>query len=303
MTRHARACGTRRGNSLVALAALGLFWASFQAVPARAQEGSGAPDARHIAESSIAVTRRHWQARLGYTYTERDESRRLDLKGQVHSEDVDVSRRIVVNGVPFELLVERNGRPPSPAEERLQQEKIERLKQETAEHRGERLRREAEENTSLVEEIPKAFDFRLIGEDTVNGRPAWVLQATPHPGYQPHGKYGRMFPKVEGRLWVDKIDLGWVKVDGQVTQSFSLGLFLARVLAGSRITMEQTRVDEGLWMPAHVEVRAAAKILFLKSLVIERVVMYSEYSLPRADATAAASGSPGNAVSGSERGR
>jgi hypothetical protein len=53
-----------------------------------------------------------------------------------------------------------------------------------------------------------------------------------------------MFSKVAGKLWVDKEDFGWVKVDGYVIQPFSLGLFFARVLRGSHITMEQTRVDE-----------------------------------------------------------
>jgi len=41
-----------------------------------------------------------------------------------------------------------------------------------------------------------------------------VLHATPHPGYQAHGKYGKMFSKVEGKLWVDKQNFGWIKVDG-----------------------------------------------------------------------------------------
>lgn len=89
-----------------------------------------------------------------------------------------------------------------------------------------------------------------------------------------------MFSKVAGKLWVDKRDFGWIKVDGYVTQPFSMGLFFARVLRGSRITMEQQYVNEGLWMPEHVEVRAAAKILFIKSLVIDRVLTYSEYSPP-----------------------
>jgi hypothetical protein len=73
-----------------------------------------------------------------------------------------------------------------------------------------------------------------------------------------------------------------MKADAQVTQPFSLGLFVARVLGGSRITMEQTRVDDRIWMPEHVEVRAAAKIFFVRSLVIERALTYSEYRLPQA---------------------
>ena len=125
-----------------------------------------------------------------------------------------------------------------------------------------------------------------MGEEVVNGRPAYVLQATPHPGYRSQGKYGKMFAKVEGKLWIDKQNLGWIKVDGQVIQPFSMGLFVARVLRGSHITLEQTRVDDEIWVPKHVEVRAAAKIFFVKSLVVERVLTYSEYRLAEAGAPA-----------------
>jgi hypothetical protein len=88
--------------------------------------------------------------------------------------------------------------------------------------------------------VLEAFDFHLIGEEIVGGRPAYVLHATPHPGYHAHGKYAKMFSKVEGKLWVDKQDFGWIKVDGQVTQSFSIGLILARVERGSSYLQEKT---------------------------------------------------------------
>jgi hypothetical protein len=183
--------------------------------------------------------------------------------------------------------VEHNGQPPPATEERKQKEKLERLQRETPEGRAERLRKEEEETASLVGEIPKAFDFELIGEEIVDGRQAYVLQATPHPGYQAQGKYGKMFSKLEGKLWVDKQDLGWIKADGEVIQPFSIGLFLARVLRGSHITLEQTRVDGGIWMPQHIGIRAAAKIFFFKSLVIDRVQTYSDYRLAEAGVSAA----------------
>jgi hypothetical protein len=250
----------------------------------QSQNHSSVPDVRQIVESSIAATERHWQARLHYTYVERDEDRRRDLDGRVRSEDVDVSRTILVNGVPFEQLLEHNGRPPSADEQRIYKEKLDKLKRETPEQRAERLRKQEDENTSLVREVPKAFDFQLVGEEVVRGRSAYVLQATPRPDYHAQGKYGKMFSKVAGKLWVDKQDLGWIKVDGEVIQPFSMGLFLARVLRGSHITMEQARLDDGIWMPERVEVRAAAKIFFIKSLVIERVLIYSEYKLAQAGA-------------------
>src|SRR5579872_7282636 len=215
------------GNVIIMLAALAALFAQSDDFPVKSQNHSSVPDVRQIVESSIAATRRSWQARLQYSYVERDEDRRLDSEGRVKSEDVSVSRTILVNGVPFEQLMERNGRPPSAEEKRKQKEKLDKLKRETPEQRTERLRKQAEEDTSLVREVPKAFDFRLLGEEVVNGRLAYVLQATPHPGYQAQGKYGKMFSKVGGKLWVDKQDFGWIKVDGRVIQPFSLGLFLA----------------------------------------------------------------------------
>jgi hypothetical protein len=269
------------GNVIVLLTASSALWAQNNAaLPDRFQSPSSAPDVRRILEVSVAATQRHWRAWLLYSYLERDENRRLDTAGHVKSEEMDVSRAILVNGIQFDQLVERNGHPPSAAEEQKQNLEIEKLQRLTPEQRAEQLRKEEEENTSMIGEVPRAFDFQLAGDEVVNGRPAWILQATSHPGYQAQGKYGKMFSKVAGRLWVDKEDFAWIKVDGYVIQPFSMGLFLARVLRGSHITMEQTHVDEGLWLPQHIEVRAAAKILFIKSLVIDRVLTYSEYSPP-----------------------
>lgn len=61
-----------------------------------------------------------------------------------------------------------------------------------------------------------------------------------------------------------------------------MGLFVARVQRGSHIIMEQTCVGEAVWVPKHLEMRASARILFLKSLDIQRILTYSDYR-PAAD--------------------
>jgi hypothetical protein len=45
--------------------------------------------------------------------------------------------------------------------------------------------------------------------------------------------------------------------------------------------MEQTRINDGIWMPERVEVQAVAKIFFLKSLSIDHVMIYSDNRLPQ----------------------
>jgi len=260
-------------TSVIIFAASAILFAQGDVAPIKS-------NASEIIASSIEATERQWQTRLHYIYLERDENLRRDSAGRVKSQDVDVSRTILVNGIPFDQLVEHNGRPPSSAEERKQKEKLDKLKRETPEARAQLLRTQEEETASIVREVPKAFDFQLVGEEVVNGRPAYVLQATPHPGYHAQGKYASMFPNVSGKLWVDKQDLGWIKVAGQVIHPFSMGVFLVRLLGGSQIKMEQTRVNDGIWMPERVEVQAVAKIFFVKSLSIDRVMIYSDYRLP-----------------------
>ena len=249
--------------------------------PDALQNHASVADARQIVGPSVVATERSWQAKDHYTYTERDEDRRLNSLGQVKSENVDVTRMIVVNGAHFEQLMQRNGQLPSAKEQKKSDDDLDKLRHETTDEQTARLRKD-QDNRAFLRDVLEAFDFRLIDEEVIDGRPAYVLQATPHPGYHAHGKYGKMFSRVEGKLWVDKQDFGWIKVDGQVTQSFSMGLFVARVDRGSHIIMEQTSVGDGVWVPKRIEIRATARILFLKSLGIDRILTYSDYR-PAAD--------------------
>ena len=265
----------RIGALLIAVAASSALFAQ--------NKGSDKPpnqpivlDARQIVSQSLVAAELSWQARNEYIYMERDEDRRLDSAGQVQSQNVDVTKMTLVNGIRFEELMEHNGQLPSADDQKKRDVEIEKLKHETTAERAERLRKD-QDNRSFLHVLLEAFDFRLVGEETVDGRPAYVLEATPHPGYHASGKYGKLLSRVQGKLWVDKQDFGWVKVDGEVTQSFSMGLFVARVQRGSHILLEQICLGDAVWVPKRLEVRASAKILFLKSLELEKILTYSDY--------------------------
>src|SRR4029077_10528576 len=205
--------------------------------PDASQNQASVTDARQVMIPSVLATQRSWQARDHYTYVERNEDRRLNSLGQVKSESVDVSRMMVINGARFEQLLEHNGLPPSAKEQKRSDEDLDKLKHETPDEQAARIRKD-QEDRALLQDVLEAFDFRLVGEETVGGRPAYVLHATPHPGYHAHGKYAKIFSREEAKLWVDKQDFGWIKVDVHATESFSIGLILARVERGSHITME-----------------------------------------------------------------
>jgi hypothetical protein len=265
----------RIGALLIAVAASSPLFAQ-NSGPDKHQSPRNVLDARQIVGLSLVAADHSWQARDEYIYMERDEDRRLDPLGQVKSENVDVTQMTLVNGIRFEQLMEHNGQLPSADEQKKRDQDLEKLKHETLEERAARLRKN-EENRSFLRDLLEAFDFRLIGEEIIAGRPTHVLEATPHPGYHASGKYGKLFSRVKGKLWVDEQDFGWVKVNGEVTQAFSMGLFVARVQRGSHIVLEQTRLADAVWVPKRLEVRASARILFLKSLDLDRILTYSDY--------------------------
>jgi hypothetical protein len=271
---------------------IGTFWVMILASPAvsaqvmgpvRIQKNATALDARHIMGLSVVATERSWEARDHYTYMERDEDQRLDSVGKVKSEEVSVTKMIMVNGAHFDQLMEHNGQAPSAEDQRKCDAAIVKLKNETPAERWARAEKDRD-NRAFLHDVLEAFDFVLVGEETVDNRTAYVIQATPHAGYSAQGKYGKFLSKVAGKLWIDKQDYGWIKLDGQVTQAFLMGLFVARVQRGSHVILEQTPVGDAVWMPKRVEVRASARILFVKSLEMDRIFTYSEY-LPATDSS------------------
>jgi hypothetical protein len=231
---------------------------------------------REIVRRSIAAWVQGSKTGRSYSYTERNERRHLDARGDLKSEGADVSKTIFVNGDRFQELVEQNGAPLTPSEALKQLEKLLKRQNETKTERGTRLQNEKEDR-EIVNEVAEAFNFSLAGEDVINGRPAYVLDVTPRPEYIPRTKRCKMFSKVAGRLWVDKQDFGWPKANGRVIEPFFVGVVVARVLKDSEIEFTQTRLADGVWLPSCVRINAHAKILFLKSHDVDEVITYSEY--------------------------
>jgi MucB/RseB N-terminal domain len=76
------------------------------------------------------------------------------------------------------------------------------LKEET-----EASRRDVRDTTRI---IPSNYTFQLLGKDTVEGRPAYVLQLTPRE----ENKY-----LINGKIWVDALDYAIVRIEGRPARS------------------------------------------------------------------------------------
>jgi hypothetical protein len=138
------------------------------------------------------------------------------------------------------------------------------------------------EDREFVKEIADAYNFRLAGTEVLDSRPAYVIDADPRPGFEPHQKNAKFLPKFRFRVWIDEKDEEWIKLDIQCIDSVSVGLFLASIHKGSNIQIEQTEVNNEVWPPKHVSLRLDARVLFSGENV-ESDVTYWDYKKFRTD--------------------
>jgi len=231
------------------------------------------------------------KAARNYAYIQREEEHRLDGNGEVKSTETRTYEIMVLYDEPVRKQIEKNDKPLSEKDARKEDEKIQKIidkrKNESDGDRKKRLEKEEkdrEQGREFVKEIDDAYNFRFVGNEQLEGRETYIIDADPRPGFQPHMKGAKFLPKFRFRVWIDKAETQWVKVDIQCIDTVSIGLFLARIHKGSNIQIEQTRVNDEVWLPKRVTLKIGARIALLKSLNLAEDVTYRDYKKFRANA-------------------
>jgi hypothetical protein len=240
------------------------------AIPAIAQQ----PDARALIRQSIQNYDKSWRAAMQWSYTQTDVTF-VDGK-----REVDVSSVAPLEGTPYERLLTKDGRALTPEEQRKEDEKYDReLRRRQAESKRERAARiqKYEKERSFLADLPNAYDFKLLGEDLVNGRPAWVVELTPRPGFVPTTQHGSLLKHIEGKLWIDKKDLQWAKAEANVIDIVSIGLILARIGPGAHITLSFERISDALWLPKDINIKGSARVLLVHNKDLNEHLTFADY--------------------------
>lgn len=226
-----------------------------------------------------------------YTYVEREEEHKLDGQGQVKSTEAKTYEVMELYGEQVQRLIEKNDKPLDAKEAAKEEEKVQKIvdkrKNESEDARRKRDQKEEkdrEDGRKFVLEVADAYNFHLVGTEPVGGREAWVIDAEPRPGYEPHMKEAKFLPKFHGRVWIDKDAEQLSKLDIECIDTVSLGWFLARVHKGSRIVFEQTRVNDEVWLPKHIAMKVDVRLALLKEFRVNMEQTYRDYKKFRATA-------------------
>jgi hypothetical protein len=225
-----------------------------------------------------------------YTYIERQEAHKLDGKGEVKSSESKTQEVMVLYGEQVERLIAKDDKPLSEKEADKEEDRIRKLtnkrKNENDDQRKKRLETEEkdrEDARKFVGEVADAYNFRLIGTENLDGREAYVIDAEPRPDFVPRSKEAKVLPKFRFRVWIDRAESQWVKLDAECIDTVSVGWFLARIHKGSRLLIDQTRVNDEVWLPRHVALKVDVRLALLKNFNVEADMTYRDYKKFRTD--------------------
>ncbi|HZQ24131.1 MAG TPA: hypothetical protein VFA89_15170 [Terriglobales bacterium] len=235
---------------------------------------------RQVAEKDIENDKRQ----RNYTYVQREEEHKLDGKGQVKSVESHTSEVMIIYGDQVERRIAKNDKPLSEKDAAKEGEKIQKIidkrKNESEADRKKRREKEEkdrEEGREFVRDVSDAYNFQVVGIEPLDGRDAYVIDAEPRPGFVPHHKDAKVLSKFRFRMWIDKAESQWVKLDARCIDTVSWGLFIARIHKGSRILIDTTRVNDEVWLPKHVDVKIDARLALLKGFNEDIDVTYRDY--------------------------
>jgi hypothetical protein len=128
-----------------------------------------------------------------------------------------------------------------------------------------------------IREIPEAFSFRLLGEEEVNSRLSYVVEATPRPGYEPVDRFSRLYTKVKGKLWIDKADLRWARIEAELLDTVTFGWILVRIHKGSRASLTQEVVNQEAWLPRGIWYHVSLRVGLVSLRNVEVDTTYGDY--------------------------
>ena len=246
--------------------------------------GVCAQDAREIVRKSVELDQANWLRMKDYTWIANETEHSLDSKGQVKSTESSKWETVVLYGEPHRRMLERNGKPLTTDEQRKQQQKLDqavaKLDGETdaqRQRRLEQLEKQREKDRDFLREVTDLYDLRIDGQDKIDGLDVWVISATPKPGYQPKRRDARPLLKIKGKIWIDKAEYQWVRIEAETTGTISYGLFLARLNPGAKLLFEQTRVNDEIWLPKFERVSGSGRLGLVKKIAQEQDLTWSNY--------------------------
>ena len=260
----------------------------FLAAPARMEAQSAAPvsepalapDPSKLLDHVLANQKKDEAALEVYERMERLETRKSA------KDPVPVSlkiARVIPSGTGMDKIpVNADGNPPDSAAYRARLEGLEHAlalivnNNRSQRDALEKYAKRRKERNELIDATRNAFLFTFVAREPRGDHMLAKYEMTPNPAFKPTSRFTSIFPKVHGYVWVDEDAAELARMEGDVTEDISIGLFLGKIYKGSHFMQERYEVLPGLWQPSFSQYDFDGRKLFSGFSIHERT-FYSNY--------------------------
>jgi hypothetical protein len=252
---------------------------SAQSVPPDSATAIG-PAKTKLFDRIIANQKKSEAALDLYERTERVESRKSP--SDPNPPVIKVSRVIPSGTGMVKLSIGDDGKPTDAAAYRDALENVARalalLADDSRSQRDalEKYAKKRKDRMELIDATRNAFLFTFLTTEERGERTLSKYKMDPNPAFKPTTRFTSIFPKVRGFVWVDEPSCELARVEGEVTEDISVGLFLGKIYKGSHFMQERYEFQPGLWQASFSQYDFDGRKLFSGFSVHERT-FYSHY--------------------------
>jgi len=245
-----------------------------------AVHAAGRPDDQALFDRVVENQKKNDAAMDLYERVERVEIHKV--AGDSQSTDVKVSRVIPAGTGAAHIPVGPDGKVLDQNAYRAELEKLEKSlvwAAETGRNQREaydKIAKKRKEREELIGAARAAFLFTLIGTEQRNGHALLKYRMDPNPAFKPTSRATSIYSRVRGTVWVDEVSGELARIEGEVTDDISLGLFLAKVYKGSHFMQERYEMVPGVWLPSFSQYDFDGR-KFLSSFSLHERTFYSNY--------------------------
>ncbi len=206
--------------------------------------------------------------RENYTFHVLRQTDQLDKNGVV-VKTTSIEREIFfVNGRRIARLVKRDGKDLTPAEDKAEQARVQKvvetvLKGGRAAGRGSGP--PAGARTGEISDILAVVKISNPRRVEFNGRPSLAYDFTGDPSARSHDLEQSAAKKMSGTLWFDEAEHQVARLEVRFDDNFHIGGgIFASVQKGSTMEFEQAPVGDGLWMQTSSAEHLDARVVLTK---------------------------------------
>ena len=204
-----------------------------------------ADDVHAILQRVVEAEKANAQRAGQYAFVEDIDHFTYDKTGKPKKESSETHEIIFVEGLEYKKLVARNGKPLVPREQAKEEKKLRQTAEERRKQRRSGLFHKTV-STGSDEDLLTLFDSRLLGEEEIRGRRAWIVECVPQAGRVPASDHEKQVLSFRKKLWIDEAENVYVKTIDTVVGDRTT------FKPGTVVTWEYGKINEDAWLPVSV---------------------------------------------------